>query len=79
MINLSELHKLSALTETIKYDLSGVEKMLSVVENIELENKQEQTNTPTIFVENVSQLFSITEPVVGLNLIDGKFISSGAF
>lgn len=79
MINLSELHKLSALTETIKYDLSGVEKMLSVVENIELENKQEPQLVSTTFLDNTSPLFSITEPVVGLNLIDGKFISSGAF
>ena len=79
MINLSELHKLSALSETLDYDLAGVEQMLSAVENIELENKQEKTIATTIFLENTSLLFPITESVIGLNLADRKFISSGAF
>jgi hypothetical protein len=79
MINLTELHKLSALNETIDYDLSGVENMLAVVENIELENIQAQPKNTTVFHLNDSQLFSISKPVIGLNINDGKFISSGAF
>jgi hypothetical protein len=79
MINLTELHKLSALNETIVYDLSGIETMLAVVENIELGSIHEESNTPTVFHQNNSPLFPISESVVGLNLTDGKFISSGAF